>query len=282
VNILWYINCALILSGIAVLGISIYFSSRIIFDLNPGPIKTRWHFLRAFIVVFLAGYLAFLVLMPHEADINTLIVSGVFALGAVFVLLVSWITLHTVQDIRRVAAMEQEIITDPLLGIYNRRYLEQRLDEEVSRFHRHRIPLSILIMDVDCLKQVNDVHGHLEGDAVLAGIGAILKAQIRKGDLAARYGGDEVVVLCTGTENEEALLVAERLRQSVETSLSHSAAEKHCTVQCTVSIGVTSLLDEGCSATELLRQADVGLYHAKHMGRNRVVAYNSGLNLQAC
>ena len=181
--------------------------------------------------------------------------------------------LQTIRDIKLINVLKLENITDPLMDIFNRRYLEQRLKEEVTRTKRYKIPLSLLMLDIDHFKQINDQHGHLTGDKILSTMGNILKEQIRKSDLSARYGGEEIVILLPNTKEKEAVSLAERLRQFIET---YNFSELQDNVlHCTVSIGVASLVeDDNLEAKELLQRADIGLYQAKQTGRNKVVLYN--------
>jgi len=272
---MWYITSVLILAGIITLAFSLRLASRIIAELKNGTLNKRWILLRILIFIFIAGYLAYWGFISHDDGIESLIVGGVFLLGALFVFLVCWIMLQTVRDIKRVAALEKENITDPLLDIYNRRYLEERLKEEVARTQRYKSPLSLLMIDIDHFKRINDHYGHQIGDAVLIGMGKILKAQTRKSDLAARYGGEEMVVLLPNTEEEEAFLMAERIRQTIQQATFADTNKHNGSVQCTVSVGVSSLTGDSYEDADLLRKTDVALYQAKQTGRNRSVIYKA-------
>lgn len=271
-NSIWYINSALILVGIIALAFSFFLASRIIRELRAGKLKDRWIILRVLTCVFIAGYILYWVILPHDVDSDSLIVSGVFFLGAVFVLVVCWLMLQTTRDIKRVTTLELQNITDPLLGIYNRRYLDQRLNEEVARAQRYKLPLSLLLFDIDHFKQINDQFGHLIGDRVLSSMGRILQEQVRKSDLAARYGGEEIVIVLPNTAEEEAFTMAERLRLLLGQTAYAEQELNNGGVHCTVSIGVASLIDETGGA-DLLHKSDVAMYQAKRTGRNRVVAY---------
>jgi len=270
---MWFIASGLILAGIITLTFSLRLASRIIAELKNGTLNKRWIFLRILIFIFIAGYLAYWGFLSHDDGIESLIVGCVFLLGALFVFLVCWIMLQPVRDIKRVAALEQENITAPLLDIYNRRYLEERLKEEVARTQRYKSPISLLMIDIDHFKNINDSYGHQVGDVVLIGIGKILQAQTRKSDLAARYGGEEMAVLLPNTKEKEALAMAERVRQTIQQATFGKANNHNGSVQCTVSTGVSSLTGDSYEDTDLLRKADVALYHAKQTGRNRSVIY---------
>ncbi len=167
------------------------------------------------------------------------------------------------------ALLETLSVTDVLTGLANRRRLMTRLDEEVARARRYKTPLSVVMIDIDHFKEVNDVHGHAMGDEVLRNIGAMLKAGVRTTDLAARYGGEELTLVLPHTDLPAAVLVAENLREkfaSMEHHLDSASLKK------TVSMGVAARDGQGevPSAEDLLKYADEALYRAKQGGRNRV------------
>lgn len=158
-------------------------------------------------------------------------------------------------------------ITDPLTGLYNRRYLNLRLGEEWARSVRHHQPLSVILADVDNFKSVNDTYGHDKGDEVLRALGAILKKQVRKEDIAARYGGEEFVLALPDTESKEAAVIAERIRKTMEDTPFEWMGKS-----ATISIGVAAYPDEMVeSYEELLQSSDQTMYTAKVSGKNRVM-----------
>jgi two-component system cell cycle response regulator len=158
-------------------------------------------------------------------------------------------------------------IRDALTGLYNYGYFKEALYYEVEKSRRYKTPLSLLFLDIDDFKLINDTLGHLQGDHVMRRVGAILKKGIRQADLLCRYGGDEFVVLLSQTSLEQAMVLAERLRQlTVESSLNPLDQG----LKATVSIGVSEL-EPGMSAEELLKAADQAHYRAKEAGKNRVV-----------
>ena len=161
--------------------------------------------------------------------------------------------------------------TDALTGIPNRRYLFTRLKQEVSRSLRFGDELTVLMMDLDLFKQVNDAHGHTVGDAVLRGIAVALQRNVRKVDMVARYGGDEFVVVLPRIAREEAIEVAEKLRRAVATTPLPAPAGAG-PVRVTVSVGVAGFGHEATDVAALVEKADGALYEAKRAGRNRVAA----------
>lgn len=167
--------------------------------------------------------------------------------------------------------LKQLSVTDQLTGLHNRRYLEEAGDNEWSRCARYGHQLSVLIMDVDYFKQVNDRYGHLAGDRCLWQIGQSLKKIIRSSvDIIARYGGEEFCLILPETDNDGALCVAERIRRDIEHSTIEFDGERFTV---TVSIGLyTTNPGYGGSMEMALKMADQGLYQAKEGGRNQVVS----------
>lgn len=155
--------------------------------------------------------------------------------------------------------------TDGLTGLYNHRYLHQRLEQEVERVGRYGRDLSLVMADIDHFKAYNDTHGHPQGDAVLITVGETLRQASRSTDIVARYGGDEFVVILPETPANEAVVMAERARESVE-GLALRVGEDAITL----SLGVVSLPGNGGGKKELVDTADATLYRAKRLGRNRV------------
>ena len=168
--------------------------------------------------------------------------------------------------------MAEAALREPLTGLYNRRHFQERFAAEVAVAHRHNRPLSLLMIDVDRFKRVNDKHGHLAGDEVLKTVARALQQGIRIEDVLARFGGEEFVVLAREAELSEAKAVAERLRQLVEVAQTRweSGHDVAVGIAVTVSIGVAQL---GPAETErdLFEAADEAVYQAKKNGRNRIV-----------
>ena len=154
---------------------------------------------------------------------------------------------------------------DPVTGVFNRRYFQVRLDEELQRSHRHQIPLALLMIDVDDFKRVNDSHGHLAGDTILRDVGEILRRSVRVFDVCARFGGEEFVIIMPGSSSENALRIAERIRERIETY--RPADRVLATTRVTVSVGLAVSSPEA-TVGQLLERADQALYAAKRAGKN--------------
>lgn len=168
-------------------------------------------------------------------------------------------------------------LTDALTGVFNRRYVDRRLLEEISRARRQSYPVSFMYIDIDHFKRVNDTVGHGGGDEVLREVASRIKAELRLSDALARFGGEEFVVLLIDADLESATYVGERIRAGIAASmieLSHGVK-----VSITASVGVSSLaqvpvdLKPEEQAAQLIGQADEALYQAKEGGRNRVIRY---------
>ena len=174
---------------------------------------------------------------------------------------------NVVRNLRSVEEARREAVTDDLTALYNRRACDKRLAEEVDRAQRYGRPLSVLMVDVDHFKAVNDRYGHPGGDLVLKQVAQRLARQLRQVDVAARYGGDEFMVILPETPGESAALVADRICRAIaaETVAMPSGDE----VPVTVSIGVASFPDDADTRDGLISAADRALYAAKHTGRNR-------------
>ena len=171
--------------------------------------------------------------------------------------------------------LEQLAMTDFLTGLFNRRFFIQRSTDEVKRAKRNAEPLALLMLDFDEFKKVNDTFGHETGDLVLQQVASVMSTSLREIDILGRMGGEEFAVLLPNTSLEEALLLAERVRQSIENI---SFEKSKGLLKITASIGVAAFTDEMSDIDDLIRNADNALYQAKANGRNCVVAYNKSSN----
>lgn len=164
--------------------------------------------------------------------------------------------------------LEDLSIRDGLTGIYNRRELEKRLHQECQRARRYHRPLSVLMLDIDHFKNVNDRYGHQAGDEVLITVADLIQLNVRPVDVVCRYGGEELAVILPETNAEGASTAAERIRSTVEDSI--TATPQGDMVHVTVSIGLATFPRDGDTAASLIHAADQALYVAKQEGRNLV------------
>jgi two-component system cell cycle response regulator len=161
-------------------------------------------------------------------------------------------------------------ITDALTGLYNRRYMESHLTALVEQAAARGKPLTVLILDIDYFKAINDSYGHDAGDDVLREFAVRIRKSIRGIDLACRYGGEEFVAVMPETDMAVATMVAERLRRRIASD-PFSIQQGKGSVEVTISIGLATLGSPNETAAEILKRADQALYRAKRDGRNRVV-----------
>lgn len=175
--------------------------------------------------------------------------------------------------LRMLARLEPLATTDQLTGLWNRHYFTSELVKQINIWRRYQRPLSILILDIDFFKKVNDSYGHMAGDYVLQMISSICQNAVRDIDTVARIGGEEFAILLPSTAVNGAMLIAERIRKETE---AFSFKYEDARFRVTVSLGVAELTDESWSITEFMKAADEMLYKAKNSGRNRCVARNIG------
>jgi diguanylate cyclase (GGDEF)-like protein len=171
-----------------------------------------------------------------------------------------------IQNAHYVERVKQLAYIDGLTGIFNRRFFELRIAEEIERARRYATPLAVIMVDIDQFKRINDEFGHLLGDEVLRQVSSIFHQQLRKIDVVCRYGGEEFAILLSQTDHTQALAVAEKLRRMVECWQFPGVARP-----VTISSGVSAFPLHGITRDEIVKAADAGLYAAKQAGRNRVV-----------
>jgi diguanylate cyclase (GGDEF)-like protein len=178
----------------------------------------------------------------------------------------------TQERVRMMEKLQRLAITDGLTKLHNSRSFYSQLEVEVDRFNRYKHPLSLLLLDIDHFKEYNDNHGHLEGDKVLVRISQLIKSCLRKLDTAYRYGGEEFTVILPETSGEEAVLVAERIRKTIQSEKFTPEPGKKLGI--TISIGAAQYAPEEQLST-FIQRADKAMYLSKQQGRNRVTALSA-------
>jgi diguanylate cyclase (GGDEF)-like protein/putative nucleotidyltransferase with HDIG domain len=173
-----------------------------------------------------------------------------------------------------VPQLQAEARVDPKTGLFNARHFAAALSEEIGRAQRFERPMSLIMADLDLLRDINNTYGHLAGDAVLKGIAEVFRAQLRHYDVPARFGGEEFSILLPETPPEQALEIAERIRRAVA-ERTFDVETSSDPIRATVSIGVAGFPKDGTDANELIHQADLAVYRAKLQGRNRVLSASS-------
>lgn len=199
---------------------------------------------------------------------HVVIINRALALFAIWVTaIVSYVHLTML------ARLEPLATTDQLTGLFNRHYFTAEVVKQINIWRRYQRPLSIIMIDIDYFKKVNDSYGHLVGDYALKALADICRGQVRDIDTVARIGGEEFAILLPSTAINGAMQIAERVRRITQQStFKHEGA----TFKFTVSLGVAELTDESWSITEFIKAADEMLYKAKNAGRNRCIARNIG------
>ena len=196
-------------------------------------------------------------------------------------LLVAYVTSMLASDIlyakKKITVLSQ---TDELTGLLNMRAFNTVLEKEIARATRYRHPFTIIMIDIDRLKHINDRFGHPAGSRLVTVIGEAIKNCVRTSDIVARYGGDEFIALLTHTSAEHARHAAERIRSAIDTTSFDMDGNR---ISSTVSIGIASYPDCALEPNQVMNKADVALYRSKNSGRNRVTYYEQVLEAtQAC
>jgi diguanylate cyclase (GGDEF)-like protein len=263
----------LVLAGALILAACLPTLQRLMAASPTAALRGRWRILTGMVLSFIAGYLGYaLVFGIENARTPDLIAPGVFFGGACFVWLVTRLAWRMSQALRRVDLLEKENVTDPLTRVHNRRYLDHRLSVEIAKARRDHRPLSILLLDIDHFKALNDRYGHPAGDQVLDQIAREISSAVRAADVVGRYGGEEFLIIAPDTPFSDVLTLAERLRSAIA-ARRFTVVDMKGTLQeirVTASIGVAALDKEMSEARQLIRAADQQLYRAKGQGRNRV------------
>ncbi|MCG8684745.1 MAG: GGDEF domain-containing protein [Desulfobacterales bacterium] len=166
-------------------------------------------------------------------------------------------------------SLRQQAIRDPLTGLYNRRYLLETMEHEISRSSRKKSEMGLMMIDLDYFKKFNDTYGHDIGDFILAEFGRLIQLIIREEDIACRYGGEEFTLMLPETGKNDTLKVAEKIRNHIQAHKFYFNNKSYAPI--TLSIGIAVFPHDGKTTSTLLKQADEALYQAKDQGRNQVV-----------
>lgn len=220
-----------------------------------------WRWLGGFIVLFLAGYLYYAYsLLYFEIHVEDLLLTFILGGGGIFVILVVRLSLQTLDTIKEIADNERyRAMHDELTELPNRTLLYERIEQAILRAEREETPISILLMDLNRFKEINDTLGHFYGDYLLQMIAPRLWRTIRKSDTIARFGGDEFAVVLPGVDLEQAVHISEKIALSMEEPFQVEGSQ----LSIDVSIGIALYPEDGTDSDTLLQRADVALYAAK-------------------
>lgn len=263
----WF-ELLMILGGVLLLAASLTPISAILAAVSSGVLHRSWSGLRILIIFFMVGYITFGALIAHQPiAIANVIVSAILLAGGGFVLAVAKLSAVTTSAIMRIASLERDVVRDPLTGLFNRRHMEVKLKDAAAQAQRSKESLSVLLIDLDHFKHVNDTYGHSIGDQVLTHVANMLADYSRTADTVVRYGGEEFLVIAPHSDLVEARLQGERLLQQIAGG--HIALPDGSHLKITASIGAACItIDEAIDS--LLARADQALYAAKRAGRNRI------------
>lgn len=269
----------MIFGGMGLLAISLKPISTILATVGGGRLHRSWATLRILVILFTIGYATFGALSINSPpNIANLVVSVILLAGGGFVLVVAQLSAVTTIDIIRVASLERDVVRDPLTGLFNRRYMKAKLEDEAARARRSENALSALLIDLDHFKHINDTYGHLVGDFVLTHVANLIVRCSRVTDTVVRYGGEEFLVITPHTDLAEARVLGERLLKQLANDRIALPDGRHLTV--TASIGAACLaFDEAMG--DFLSRADEALYVAKRTGRNRFCSVDGNMTVQA-
>ena len=268
------VACALTFSGMLALVAALWPVNRIRKRLPDPTLIRAWYLLFLFIAVFIAGYIGFLVLSckAHQPT-GELLVPVIFFFGGIFVFIVCMLFDATAAGFVRCKRLEQENITDPLTGTYNRRHMQACLERQAAYARRNRDALSFLLIDLDHFKSINDTYGHLCGDRVLREISDLIATVVKREiDMIFRYGGEEFLVILPQTELEDTMILAGEICQQVAARpFQLTCRGRDILVECSVSIGAGQYRPDEEDIADCLDRVDTNLYKAKDQGRNCVV-----------
>jgi diguanylate cyclase (GGDEF)-like protein/putative nucleotidyltransferase with HDIG domain len=189
-----------------------------------------------------------------------------------FALVLFLVPIYLIYSTLRVPALERQTEIDHKTGLFNHEYFKQHVDSELNRANRFDRPLTIIMADLDLLRNINNTYGHLAGDEVLIGVAKILKKSVREYDVAARFGGEEFAILLPETTMEQAYERAESIRKTIE-EMEFTIPTSVSPIRATMSFGIACRESFGQTMNEIIHNADTALYHSKLSGRNRACAY---------
>lgn len=246
--------------------------TKLICDLDE-KFRLAWRYLGALILLFLAGYIYYgFRLLTQESRIQDLLLSLILFGGGIFVIMVAHLSLQSLETIKKIADKERHrALHDELTELPNRTLLYERIEHAMLQADRDQVPISILLMDLNRFKEINDTLGHFYGDYLLQMIAPRLRESIRKADTIARFGGDEFAVVLPGVELEQAINIAEKIALAMEEPFRIEGN----LISVDVSIGIAIYPDHGSDSDTLLQHADVALYAAKKSSNPYYAVYNA-------
>lgn len=178
----------------------------------------------------------------------------------------------SIAQTKRHKQLELESITDSLTGLYNRRYMEQRINEEYKLYQRTGLEFALIIVDIDLFKSINDIYGHAGGDYLLESVAEDIRKSVREYDIVARWGGDEFLLMLPAINEENAVRLAERIRENIE---KRRYAYENEVLSVTLTLGVSAIKSGNDTVDSIIKKADILMYQGKRAGRNRIIFTNN-------
>jgi len=274
---MYLLACILLLGGICLLTVAFFTSKQLIKKLPLGKIRYNWQILSYLIIVAILGFAIYmLLLISGQVAITSLIVPKLAFSATAFMVLLCFLIYQITGNIREAIAIEQASIIDPVLDIYNRRYFDRRIDEETQRSRRYKLPLSLILCELDEFNKVIDAHGKLVSDVVLRKISDFIVSTVRSSDIVARFDENKIIIGTTQTEEDMAVQLADRLRTEIEKLeiLPSTNQENNPAMHVTASVGVATVLDSIENGLQLTNMAEQALAQAEVKGRNKVYAFD--------
>ncbi|WP_162561191.1 GGDEF domain-containing protein [Methylobacterium terrae] len=235
---------------------------------NTPAVKRGWHALNAGCVICIVLLVILTMSMPPKTlDLNTVVELIMYFVGAAVIAAFAHLARRTGLDLIRLAPFEVQAFTDGLTGLGNRRLFTERLDEEIARARDTGLPLSLIVLDIDHFKRVNDTYGHAIGDVVLKHVANAVMAGMRNADTVCRIGGEEIAAIMPRIDPAQAAAMADALRVAIGATAVPVGDGR--TIAATVSLGFATW-KPGEDGDDLFGRADAALYAAKHAGRDRI------------
>lgn len=277
-TILPYFGNALVILGAFILAISAIPVIRLLNRLPIGKTRQSWQFLIALIGFFFAGYLSYLYFFQDKfQSIIDLIVPSIFFCGAIFVFIVCSLALRTAKDLVRVYELKNESITDPLMGTFNRRYIDKQLPIAIAKAKTTQSPLAVLLVTIKDYEQMKYKLGHSQTDQLLSHYGQQVSGLITNNELLARYGDDELLIIQPNTNERACQSLAHRLTDHFNQhtiTLRNELNEQKTQLQIGLNIGISQLNHLNTDPDNLIEAADKALYQSKQNNKQPVTLYH--------
>ncbi|MBP1764511.1 MAG: hypothetical protein H6Q65_1569 [Firmicutes bacterium] len=223
-------------------------------------------------IVALFPFFSFLLLAFYGVQRTYLLSAFIpLVLSSIIIFFSYYLISIAIEQTKRHQQLELISRTDSLTGLYNRRHMEQGIQKEYEQYQRTGLEFALIIIDIDLFKEVNDTYGHAGGDCVLKSVSEDLRRSVREYDTVARWGGDEFLLMLPATNEENAVRLAERIRETVE---NRRYAYENAVLSVTLTLGVSIIRNGGDTVDSMIRKADILMYQGKRAGRNCVTVAN--------